>query len=365
MTTTLPADPVQAAGLRDRVDAALSEFLDHQEQRYRAMPVDPAGQVQWQEAISTLRAFLAGGKRLRPAFCYWGWRGAGGDPDDDGVISAAAALELLHAFALIHDDIIDASDTRRGAPSLHRRHAELHRRSGLRGSPELFGTSVALLLGDLCLAWYHELLGAGGLAPHRYREAAPVVSQQLSELVLGQYLDVAGEARPAQSVDGATTVIHYKTAKYTVERPLHLGGILAGASPQLLEGYSDYAMPLGEAFQLRDDVLGAFGDARMTGKPVGDDLRDRKATVLLAITRRRASGAQLRALDELFGDPVGDAEVARLQEIIADSGALAECERRIAERTRTAREALAALPVPAQARSVLEGLLAAATERAR
>ncbi|MGW0893232.1 polyprenyl synthetase family protein [Saccharopolyspora sp. NPDC002578] len=367
MTTTFPAPThaVDVDGVRERVDAALSRFLDMQEDRYRAMAADDTGRAQWAAAIDTLRTFLIGGKRLRPAFCYWGWRGAGGDGDDEGIIAAAAALELLHAFALIHDDIIDESDTRRGAPSLHRQHADLHHTERMRGSSELFGTSVALLLGDLCLAWFHELLGSSGLPQHRLAAVQPMVAQSFAELVLGQYLDVAEQARSTHSVERACTIIHYKTAKYTIERPLHLGGLLAGADAALLDSYTAYALPLGEAFQLRDDVLGVFGDAAITGKPVGDDLRTRKPTVLLATTRRRADAAQLDEIDRAFaaGD-LDDEQVRRIQSIVVDSGALAECERLITRRAEEARDALAAMHVPDHVHGMLTELLTAATDRA-
>ena len=157
------AHSTDADDIRLRVDTALSAFIDRQEARFDAMITDSDSRLEWQRAIASLRAFLAGGKRLRPAFCYWGWRGADGDPGDERVITAAASLELLHAFALIHDDIIDESDTRRGAPSLQRQHAMLHEHSGRAGRPELFGNSVALLLGDLCIGWFHEMLAEAGL----------------------------------------------------------------------------------------------------------------------------------------------------------------------------------------------------------
>ncbi|MEU6129425.1 polyprenyl synthetase family protein [Saccharopolyspora sp. NPDC047091] len=366
MTTTFPAPshPVDVDGVRERVDAALSRFLDMQEDRYRDMTADATGRAQWAAAIDTLRTFLIGGKRLRPAFCFWGWRGAGGAPDDEGIIAAAAALELLHAFALIHDDIIDESDTRRGAPSLHRQHADLHQHQRMRGSSELFGTSVALLLGDLCLAWFHELLGSSGLPPQRLAAVQPMVAQAFAELVLGQYLDVAEQAGSTHSVERACTIIHYKTAKYTIERPLHLGGLLAGADAELLDSYTAYALPLGEAFQLRDDVLGAFGDAAVTGKPVGDDLRTRKPTVLLATARRRAGAAELAEIDRAFaaGD-LDDEQVRRVQSVIVESGALAEVEGLITTRADAARRALATMRVPEHTRRTLTDLLTAATDR--
>ncbi|GAA2789120.1 polyprenyl synthetase family protein [Saccharopolyspora taberi] len=357
--------PIDVDDLRDRVDTALMRFLDEQEGRFDDLITDPGSRAQWRGATASLRGFLAGGKRIRPAFCYWGWRGAGGAADDEGIVGAAAALELLHSFALVHDDIIDASDTRRGAPSLHRHHADLHRRSGGRGSSELFGTSIALLLGDLCLAWFHDLLATSGLPAERVREARPLLAHSLNELVLGQYLDVAEQAGSEHSVHRARTVIHYKTAKYTIERPLHLGGVLAGAPAELLDAYTAYALPLGEAFQLRDDVLGAFGDPAVTGKPVADDLRTRKATVLVATARERANAAQAAEIDRLFTGPdLDDEQTARLQSLITDTGALAESERLIDRHVDAAWRALHDMPVPDDVREVLGTLIVAATARA-
>jgi geranylgeranyl diphosphate synthase, type I len=356
--------PVDIDDLRKRVDVELSRFLDEQEARFDELITDADSRFQWLTVASSLRSFLAGGKRLRPTFCYWGWRGAGGDADDEGIVSAAAALELLHAFALIHDDIIDDSDTRRGAPSLHRQHAMLHEGWGQRGSSTLFGNSVALLLGDLCLAWFHEMLAASPLPADRLREARPLMAQGFNELVVGQYLDVAEQAAWTSSAERASTVIHYKTAKYTIERPLHLGGVLAGASPELLASYTDYALPLGEAFQLRDDVLGAFGDPSVTGKPVADDLRTRKATVLLATARRKATSTQAQEMDRIFAEAdLDDDQVQQLRSIIEVSGALNDCERLISHKAAEATEALDRMPVSDDVRAVLGSLIAAATDR--
>lgn len=351
--------------VRHRVDAALVRFLDKQEQRFDDLITAPHTRSQWHTAISTLRSFLIGGKRLRPAFCYWGWRGSGGQGDEEGIIAAAASLELLHGFALIHDDLIDESDTRRGAPSLHRQHATLHQEAGGRGSSRSFGNSVALLLGDLCLAWFHEMLASSGLAADRMHAARELVGRSFAELVLGQYLDLAEQADSEHSVERACTVIHYKTAKYTIERPLHLGGVLAGASPELLSAYTDYALPLGEAFQLRDDLLGAFGDPAITGKPVADDLRTRKATVLVATARHRAGADGARAIDRMFTGPeLTEEQVEQLQTIIVDTGARSDTEHLIQRKIAMASRALETMPASAEARGVLANLIVAATDRA-
>lgn len=366
-TTCIPAThPIDAEDMRHRVDDALSGFLDRQQQRFDGLVTDPDSHNQWSTALSSLRGFLSGGKRLRPAFCYWGWRGAGGASGDSGIIDAAACWEILHAFALIHDDLIDGSDTRRGAPSMHRQHSEEHRRRGQRGASDRFGSSVALLLGDLCLGWFHEMLAAADLPADRRLAAQPLIGQILNELVIGQYLDLAEEASSTQSVERACTVIRYKTAKYTIERPLHMGAVLAGASPELLAAYSRYALPLGEAFQLRDDVLGAFGDPAVTGKPVADDLRTRKSTVLMAMTRARATPAQAVEIDRMFaGDDLDDDETGRLQSIIFDTGALSESELLIEQQGKAASDALETMPVGDDVRDVLGNLVTSTTVRSR
>lgn len=373
MTATRPAastvdavSPVDAEHVRSRVDAALARFLDQQESRFEDMLPAAGDRTPWLEVLASLRSFLAHGKRLRAAFCYWGWRGAGGDPEDEGIITAAAALELLHAFALVHDDLIDDSDTRRGAPSLHRRHTTRHLESSRSGPAELYGKSVALLLGDLCLGWFHEMLDGSGLPTERLRTARGLVSHSFSELILGQYLDLDEQTARTLSGQRAETVIRYKTAKYTVERPMHLGGVLAGASPELLNSYTDYALPLGEAFQLRDDVLGAFGEAELTGKPVADDLRTRKSTVLVATARSRATREQAEHLDRLFaGYDLTEEQVGQLASLLVRTGALEESENLIATRAEAASGVLGAMPVNGDVRGVLDELVVACTRRVR
>jgi geranylgeranyl diphosphate synthase type I len=309
---------------------------------------------------------LDGGKRLRPAFAYWGWRGAGAadDVDDDAMVRAAAALELLHACALIHDDVMDGSDTRRGRPAVHRRFAAIHRREGWHGDPDAFGRAAAILLGDMCLVWADEMLGTSGLPPGALLRGQPVWDQMRLELMAGQYLDVLEQARGTHDVARSLLIARFKSAKYTVERPLHLGAVLAGGSPALTAAYSAYGLPLGEAFQLRDDVLGVYGDPSETGKPAGDDLREGKRTALVAIALDRATPDQAAMVEKLLGDPgLDDDGVARLREVIVDTGAVDDVERLIAARTADALTALDAGPVADPARGVLRELAIAATER--
>ena len=358
MTTAPPTAAVDRDDLRQRVGAALDAFLGGQSPRLDAVS-EALGPVQ--EALCDF--LLRGGKRMRPAFCYWGWRGAGGG-DQDAAVAAAASLELLQACALIHDDVMDGSDTRRGQPAMHRRFAALHRGEDWHGDPEAFGVSAAVLLGDLCLIWADEMLNTSGLAADALLRAQPVYDEMRVELMAGQYLDLLEQALGGGTVESALRVARYKSAKYTIEKPLHMGAALAGAPAEVFEGYSGYGLPLGEAFQLRDDVLGVFGDPSQTGKPAGDDLREGKRTALVAMALAKASPAQAALVRRHLGDPhLAERGVEDLREILRDTGALARVETLIAELMDDALAALEALPVEAEARTVLAELAVAATAR--
>ncbi|MFN2522223.1 MAG: polyprenyl synthetase family protein [Mycobacteriales bacterium] len=351
--------PLDRDDLRQRVGKALAAFLSGQAPRLDAIS-EQLGPLQ-----DALGAFLLdGGKRLRPAFCYWGFRGAGGS-DSDAVVTAAASLELLQACALIHDDVMDGSDTRRGQPAMHRRFAALHRGEDWHGDPEAFGLSAAVLLGDLCLIWADELLNTSGMPADALLRAQPVYDEMRVELMAGQYLDLLEQALGGGTVESALRVARYKSAKYTIEKPLHMGAALAGAPQEVLDGYSGYGLPLGEAFQLRDDVLGVFGDPATTGKPAGDDLREGKRTALVAMALGNATPAQTALVRRHLGDPhLSETGVAELRQIICESGALDRVEQLIDELMDEALAALQAAPVEAEARTVLEELAVAATARA-
>ncbi|AUG76756.1 polyprenyl synthetase [Kitasatospora sp. MMS16-BH015] len=362
--TTPAAGPLDAESLRERVNAALAEFMDGQ-----AAQLDKIS-PQLVPATAALREFLLdGGKRLRPAFCYWGWRGAGGAADTAGIAEAAAALELLQASALVHDDLMDRSDTRRGLPSVHRRFEALHREHGWRGDREQYGASAALLLGDLLLIWCDELFGRCGLPAERVLAAKPAFDLMRTEVMVGQYLDVlepvAGDSADEGAVQRAQTVLHYKSAKYTIERPLQVGALLAGASPELVEAYSAFGLPLGEAFQLRDDLLGVFGDPAVTGKPAGDDLREGKRTLLIAHAMRGLPTAEARHLDGRLGAPdLTPEEIPGLAALVSRSGAADAVEQRIAELMHQSLTALDAAPLAdGPARAALLALAEAATVR--
>jgi geranylgeranyl diphosphate synthase, type I len=351
----ITSSPLDAEDLRVRVHKELEVFLESQQ------PVLDAVSDELLPILDAARLLLSGGKRLRPAFAYWAWRGAGGD-DCPEIIRAVAALEFLQACALVHDDVMDDSDTRRGHPSAHRAFASLHRSAQWSGSPESFGVGAAILLGDLTLSWADEMLFTAALPRESLERAKPVYDRMRTELMAGQYLDLLEQARGGGSVERALRVARYKAAKYTVEGPLHLGATLAGGSPELLATYSSYGIPLGEAFQLRDDVLGVFGDPAVTGKPAGDDLREGKRTVLVAVAEERSSPAQRNVLHQHLGDPHLTAEgVDALRGLIEETGALTFVEDLIGELVAEAHAALQGIPEPAH--DVLSALTFAATRR--
>ncbi len=346
---------VEAEDLRPRVHKTLADLLARQADVLDSVSDELAPLM---DSISEL---LRGGKRLRAAFCYWGWRGAGG-PDSDGIVSVAAALELFQAAALIHDDVMDGSDTRRGKPAAHRRFSTLHRGSGWLGSSEDFGVAGAILAGDLCLSWCDELYSAADIDPARLRAGRAVFDRMRTELMCGQYLDMLEQVLASTSVERARHVILYKSAKYSVQQPLLLGATLAGASDELLAMYETYGRALGEAFQLRDDVLGVFGDPETTGKPAGDDLREGKRTVLVAVALDQCTPAQAAEMRRSLGDPHLDRDgIDRLREIMTDSGALAVVESMIAGQSARAMDVLETVEPPA--RDVLQRLVAAAVSR--
>jgi geranylgeranyl diphosphate synthase type I len=352
MLVSVPAD------LRIRVDAALRGFVEP-----AAAEIDDIGD-ELRDLTRTAAAFvLDGGKRLRPAFCYWGARAVGA-ADSDELVRAAASLELLQACALVHDDVIDRSATRRGSPAVHEQFALLHTKFGWAGDDAGFGSAIAILLGDLYLVWADSMLATSGVSDRGLRRVRGVYDAMRVELMAGQFLDVVEQARGGGPVDSALRVARFKAAKYTVERPLHLGAAIGDGEPAAFETFTGYGLPLGEAFQLRDDLLGVFGDPAVTGKPAGDDLREGKRTVLVALTIASTDDAGRAALTRHLGDvSLDDAGVARLRDIIRSSGAEAEIERMITTRVEAALAALAAGDIDPAARAELVSLATAATRR--
>jgi geranylgeranyl diphosphate synthase, type I len=366
----MASSPGDLARIRSEIGRALDDFVARQRAILAQISADL---VPCADAVKDL---LAGGKRLRAAFCYWGWRATGG-ADEPAIFAAAAALELLHASALVHDDVMDASDTRRGQPAVHKRFAGAHATAGWHGSADSFGAGSAILVGDLLLCWTDELLRTSGLPAESVWRGLSVLDAMRSEVFAGQFLDLVGQASRASTVDGALRVVTYKSAKYTVERPLQLGAALHSdhgdgrATPGRPAGrdavsaaFTRYGIPLGIAFQLRDDILGVFGDPAETGKPVIDDLREGKRTVLLAIARERADQAQAAILDRSVGDPALTEQVAQqVRDIITSTGALAECEQMISVNVSEALASLGCAPITAESKSALAELAIAATSR--
>ena len=312
----------------------------------------------------SLTSFLLdSGKRLRPLFAYAGFLASGGALDKP-VIRAMASLELLQACALIHDDLMDGSDTRRGKPSIHRHFESKHVQDDLDGFAPHYGLSAAVLLGDLALVWSDQMLNSAGLTTEQFTHLLPYYNEMRVELMAGQFLDIHEQTQKSTSVDRSMKIARYKSGKYTIERPLHLGAAMASAPAEIFTALSAYGLPLGEAFQLRDDLLGVFGDPSVTGKPAGDDLREGKRTVLIAMTNDRQSESQREIARKHFGKPDLDAEgVALLREIIESTGARKELEATIERLTDQALTAAQAAVFTEDGNAMLVELANIATKR--
>jgi geranylgeranyl diphosphate synthase type I len=363
----------ESVRLVDLVQSRLDGFLDERSSIVGTIGPDVTA------LLDDSRRFLSGGKRFRAQFCHWGWRAVAGireapvtQRELDAVIGAASALELFHAAALVHDDVIDSSDTRRGEPSAHRRFAGRHAENRWVGDGAAFGTSAAILLGDLLLGWSDELLDDALFElgdAQRARAARQLFNTMRTDVTAGQYLDVLEESAwvgrdEAEQLEAARRVVVFKSAKYSIEAPLLIGAALGGGSDAQLETLSAFGLPLGIAFQLRDDLLGVFGDAAVTGKPSGDDLREGKRTLLVALTRSRVSGSVRRVFDELLGDPNLDTEqVLMLQGAMRDSGAVDEVEEVIDREVRRANAALDEASLAPEAIAALRQLTARVTDR--
>ncbi|HET7761853.1 MAG TPA: polyprenyl synthetase family protein [Phycicoccus sp.] len=354
---------LDTADLRRRVQACLDAELETQAGVLAELGPDV------EDLLHAIGDLLRGGKRLRAAFLYWGARAAG-LPDSDELVRLASAMELFQAAALIHDDVMDDSDTRRGMPAAHRALATRHADRGWDGDEERFGLAGAVLAGNLCLTWTDEVYATCGLPAAALERGRPVFDRMRTQLMAGQFLDVVESMRPwagladAERVHRAGRVIRYKSAKYTVEHPLLIGASVGGLDDAGLDALSRYGLELGRAFQLRDDLLGVFGDPEETGKPAGDDLREGKRTVLLAHALAGTDGAGRERLESLVGraDLTGG-DVEELRGVITGSGAVDVLEAEIARLADTAREALAGAEIDPGARQVLEALVTTATAR--
>jgi geranylgeranyl diphosphate synthase type I len=327
--------------LRAAVDAELRRFVaaSHSELPEAAPMLDEVE-----------RLIAAGGKRLRPSFCYWGYR-ATGAAHDDQILRAAAALELLHTFAIVHDDIMDASDERRGEPTSHAKH----------------GVNVALLVGDLALVLADAALVGSGFPPDRLVDGFNAYSRMRQEVIAGQYLDLAAAADPNISEASARRIAVLKSGRYSIEEPLTIGAALGNAPTELREGLASFGAPLGEAFQLRDDLLGTFGDRDDLGKPVDSDIREGKRHVLFAKAAAALTGEEREFFTSRWGrgDALSEEEIERLRDLIDSSGARRATEELLAELTGEAERALASLDVPPDAAAALGELARRATDRSR
>ena len=324
--------------IRSAIDAELEQFT-----RLRASEISEID-IHLAPVASVLTEYvLDGGKRFRPIFAYLGYLGSGATPSRE-VLRACAALELVHVCALIHDDVMDGSDARRNKPALHKKFEELHRSSGYAGDPAKFGIAAAILLGDLALVWSDQLLLESGISTQQFNSASSVFHQMRAELMAGQYLDVLEGSLGKSDRSRSLKIARYKSGRYSIERPLIFGAALAGATSTLRNSYSKYGLPLGEAFQLRDDILGVFGETEVTGKPSGDDIREGKRTVLMALVTELVSSEDLAQIEAALGNStISESELENVQKIIIESGALSKCEELI---TSLLDEALLALNNP-------------------
>lgn len=336
--------PIDGPQLRERVQVALDEDLTRQREVLRELGDQVA------HLVDEIAALLTGGKRLRAAFFYWGYRALGG-ADSPELIRAASSMELFQAAALLHDDVMDDSGLRRGRPTAHRTFAADHTRNRWSGDPTRFGHAAAILAGNLCLTWCDEIFSGSGLPAEQITAARPEFDTMRTQLMGGQFLDVLDAAQGWEELDypqrleRCRAVIRYKSGKYSVEQPLLIGAHAAGAGPDTLTGLSAYGLALGEAFQIRDDVLGVYGDPETTGKPAGDDLREGKRTVLIAHALGLGGAEDTATLLSHLGDPdLDDAQVAVCRELLERVGAVAATETMITQAVEQALAALEATP---------------------
>ncbi len=356
----------ESAILLQAIQDELDRFMEDRRLEFESISSDLA------PIIDYTKDLLRGGKRFRALFCYWAWLGyledqklAQSDEALASIVKICAALEMFHAAALVHDDLIDQSDTRRGKPAIHKKFEQLHKESNWAGAPERFGAAGSILVGDLMLSWSSELFGSALLdAPSREIEAAcrDEFGRMRVEVMAGQYLDVleenAAPGRPvSEAVARANRVMLYKTAKYSIEAPLLIGAAFAGAESGRRHALSTFAIPLGLAFQLRDDVLGVYGDPSVTGKPAGDDLREGKRTVLVGLTREVLEGKVGEMFDQMLtATDIGPDQIAVMQQTIIGTGALKKTETMITELGNESLFALDALEIEPDAKNMLKRL---------
>lgn len=342
--------------IRRRVLAHLNEFVTH---RCAAELSESGVQI----AGDILLDFVAGGKCLRSTFMYLGW--LAGSADSDEALFACTGLELLHAFALLQDDVMDAASSRRGRPAAHVQFSQWHRSQKLSGPAERFGESAAILLGDLCLIWAEQMLRESGVEHRSLQQAWPRYDAMRTELAVGQFADLANDVRDLPSMDTVLDVARRKSGNYTVRRPLEIGAAMSGCSDRTISGLGRYGEAVGEAFQLRDDLLGVFGNASVTGKPDGQDLVERKATSVIIAAHQLADPAVRRQLTELMNTIELDADaIEGWRELIVQTGAVRWIEATISDRVARALDELDQLRISEPVRAALTHMAAVCTQRA-
>jgi geranylgeranyl diphosphate synthase, type I len=370
-----PQSPLSQA-FREAVSAEISAFVSEQ-----SAVLDSMGPELVPVHLMASQ-LLCGGKRMRPAFCVWGYVAAAGIPSDEALkslLAAAGSLDVLHVSALIHDDLMDSSDLRRGRPAAHRQFEALHANAGWLGDSAAFGKAGAILLGDLLVMWSAQMLHGAGLDQSTLERALPIVEAMRTEVTCGQYLDIVAQAHPLRkrapaigslrptielALDDASRVVEYKAARYTVQRPCQMGAALGGGDDELYFALGAYGSPLGRAFQFRDDLLGVFGDPKVTGKPAGDDLREGKRTVLVAHAYAHADDAGQKLLLQRLGDPgLDETGINELQQVIVESGARDAVESMINEYYERALKALHDTEITEEGRTGLTALADAAVRR--
>jgi len=370
-----PQAPLSQA-FRDAVSAEISAFLSEQ-----SSVLDSMGPELVPVHLMASQ-MLCGGKRMRPAFCVWGYVAAAGNPSDEELkplLTAAGSLDVFHVSALIHDDLMDSSDLRRGRPAAHRQFEALHANAGWLRDSAAFGRAGAILLGDLLVMWSAQMLHGAGVEQSALERALPIVEAMRTEVTCGQYLDIVAQAHPLRkrapaigslkptielALDDASRVVEYKAARYTVQRPSQMGAAIGGGDDELYFALGAYGSPLGRAFQFRDDLLGVFGDPQVTGKPAGDDLREGKRTVLVAHAYAHAGDAGQKLLLQRLGDPgLDETGISELQQVIVESGARDAVESMISEYHERALKALHDTEITEEGRAGLTALADAAVRR--
>ncbi|MEH3142889.1 MAG: polyprenyl synthetase family protein [Mycobacterium kyogaense] len=373
MSGARPVAPLDAwrGSLREAVRGHLAEFVRSEcVDRLAAANVDIAGGL--------LADFLDGGKYVRSTFMYIGWLCGGHDRAGDdrenvqmnvevntAAMRASASLELLHAFALIQDDVMDCSPLRRARPAAHVSFSRWHRERGLAGSSDRFGESAAILLGDLCLVWAEQMLRRSGVGQRALDRVWPHYDDMRTELAIGQFADLVNSSHALPTLEEVLDVLRRKSGNYTVRRPLEIGAVMAGCDDAVVDALSAYGAAIGEAFQLRDDLLGVFGTPSLTGKSAGTDMEERKATSVIIAAYQLAEPPLRDQLFDLMNRPHIDAEAAEhWRNLIVASGAVEWIEELIADRHSLALDHLDAVELPDVARAALADMAVACTQRA-